>query len=855
MLERLVPTIQEEIRNWLHEQQNWLQEAALRILLKGGVQATDVVEVAVYLKDAEGSQTSKTRAFPGFSGDDAITSQVLRLDSIGPISGVDNLAPRNPLSMGQGNLVVVYGNNGTGKSGYTRILKRCCGKPNAAELRPNVFRAGGSERSVTIGFTLDGSASVVEWNPAGPAIPELLPIDIFDAGTARIYLDGETEATYTPAAVALFEDLVTFCDKVRGILEAEQGRLVSRLPSIPAQFADTQVGRLYQGLRPTHTAYNLAPILTWGESEIAALSALEERLKADDPAALAKTKRGAKAQLDKLIATISDAAASLNQEAIAIHHALKEDFRQKRSVALDGARALRSVSSFEGVGGETWRALWEAAREYSVGAAYPGIPFPNSKDGSKCVLCHQTLDDETQTRLQSFEEFVKGAIELSATAAEQKWSARLKSLPEKPTTETLRTACLASGLPEESWLSHLQKLWDAIELIVNNVADPVTNETEALASDDLSILVDLNALSQKLASEADQLDEDAKKFDRDTTTKSAVEFRAREWTAQQADAIKVELERLKSAASYENWKRWTNTTAISRKAGVIAEALITEAYVSRFNEELARLGAGHIKVELVKSRTQRGRTKHRIQLKGVVIAGVSPAHILSEGEHRIVALAAFLADASANQRSAPFIFDDPISSLDQPYEEKTIARLVELSTSRQVIVFTHRLSFLGIMVGQSNPEQIFLRAESWGTGEPGVIPLFAKKPENALADLKNRRLSQASKALRDDGGDAYYPMAKAICSDFRILMERIVEVVLLAEVVQRHRRDVQTMNRIRSLAKITVEDCILIEEMMTKYSAFEHSQSDENPVALPLPNDLGADIDRVLAWHSEFKNR
>ncbi len=58
----------------------------------------------------------------------------------------------------------------------------------------------------------------------------------------------------------------------------------------------------------------------------------------------------------------------------------------------------------------------------------------------------------------------------------------------------------------------------------------------------------------------------------------------------------------------------------------------------------------------------------------------------------------------------------------------------------------------------------------------------------------------------------------------RILVERMVEDTLLSKVVCRFRRAVHTQKKIASLAKIKPEDCQLIDEFMTKYSRYEHSQ-------------------------------
>ncbi len=106
---------------------------------------------------------------------------------------------------------------------------------------------------------------------------------------------------------------------------------------------------------------------------------------------------------------------------------------------------------------------------------------------------------------------------------------------------------------------------------------------------------------------------------------------------------------------------------------------ITDAYIERFNKELKALGATYLSVELVKTRVSQGKVKHQVQLQGQVKKETKTQDVLSEGEHRFVTLAAFLADVTNKNINAPFIFDDPISSLDQTFEEKTIDRLIKLS--------------------------------------------------------------------------------------------------------------------------------------------------------------------------------
>src|SRR3546814_7912972 len=101
-----------------------------------------------------------------------------------------------------------------------------------------------------------------------------------------------------------------------------------------------------------------------------------------------------------------------------------------------------------------------------------------------------------------------------------------------------------------------------------------------------------------------------------------------------------------------------------------------------------------MKVKLVHTRAVRGKAYHVLQLDGVVDENAKLEQVLSEGERRIISLSAFLADVADKPHASTFIFDDPISSLDQDYELAVARRLVDLAKSRQVLVIPHRLSLL-----------------------------------------------------------------------------------------------------------------------------------------------------------------
>jgi energy-coupling factor transporter ATP-binding protein EcfA2 len=847
-------SIEEEIISWLHGRPDWQQEAVARNLTNRELTDLDFEELTTLSKTAGGQKNTKTRILPGLSGYD-LQNQILHIVSISDVQGIENLRPRKPITFGQGNLVVVYGNNASGKTGYVRIIKKACGKADAAELRPNVFAEPPAKRCCKIEYKIHEVMATKEWMAGGPALPDLAGIDIFDSDSGRIYLSKESEVSYRPRSVAIFDDLVRTCVCVRQLLQKEKDALPSKLPTVPTEYANTPVARLFEKLKATHTESELAPILSWDEADQKKLNELEERLKADDPSKLAAAKRNQKAQVEGLLKKITGALSVLCPESCHKFIDLKIDAQKKRQIATEGATKELTSTSLDGVGTDTWRALWEAARRYSEEKAYPASAFPNTADGAKCVLCQQSLLTEAKQRLSEFEAYVKGELESVARTAERGYQVLVESLPAIQDDDTLRTACQASGLKEEDWIRQLSSFWKEVSIGKEQLMSALLYGDEGLKQDAYPWIEDLQNISLDLETQAKQHDADAQSFDRPRATQDKTELKAKQWTAQQGESIKAELQRLKAVAQYDKWIKGTDHTAISKKAGDIAEKVITTAYIDRFNCELDKLGAKRIKVELVKTRAERGRALHGIKLRGATAKDVSPLDILSEGEKKIVELAAFLADVMGRPSKAPFVFDDPISSLDLDFEEHTIDRLIELSLDRQVIVFTHRLSFLGILCDKSNPDMVYIRHEPWGAGEPGDVPLFAKKPENALKKLRDERLSQAKKTLEEHGSEAYYPLAKSICSDFRILVERIVELVLLGDVIQRHRRAVNTKGKIEQLCKIEKGDCKIIDDFMTKYSCYEHSQSAESPVDVPEPELIKADIENLLKWLEEYKSR
>ena len=185
--------IQEDIVTWLKTLKGWQTELAYRALTKQ-IESSDIADILSMIKS---NTVFANKVFPNFVK--SASEKKLRLLSIESIHNIESLAPRNSLNFEKNkNLIVIYGSNGSGKSGYTKLIKKAAGKQHAVDLKPNVYNIGEKESKCTIKYTLDLIDKSENWIMNKEPIPDLSLIDIFDTDTGDNYLKEANVVTYTP---------------------------------------------------------------------------------------------------------------------------------------------------------------------------------------------------------------------------------------------------------------------------------------------------------------------------------------------------------------------------------------------------------------------------------------------------------------------------------------------------------------------------------------------------------------------------------------------------------------------------------------------------------------------------------
>lgn len=276
------------------------------------------------------------------------------------------------------------------------------------------------------------------------------------------------------------------------------------------------------------------------------------------------------------------------------------------------------------------------------------------------------------------------------------------------------------------------------------------------------------------------------------------------------------------------------------------------------------MGASRIPIS-VKPSGDSGETAHEFLLAGAQAGGrLKVSQVLSEGEQRVIAIAGFLAELGITQHANPIVFDDPVSSLDHKFLGRIAARLVREGLKRQVIVFTHDISFLmeahdaadnlrktgaTVEVSLQTLRKVGKEAGVNTVGAPWQaqkVPQRAHELELRVAEIRQ---------LHTTDTEAYNRKAAEIYGLLREAWESSVEDDLLQAVVCRYRNSVKTLQ----LAGVTVEDHDVrtIDVHMSKCSTWMtgHDRSKALDEDRPAPDELLGDIKALRDFSSTVTKR
>lgn len=860
----------DNILSWAtSELKPWQGDALRRLCEKQDLDPQDFDDLYAMLKSAHGLTDPQNRQ-PVPLAKEHLPSQgggatPVVIQAMRDLKHVNRIASGQQLKFAPKGITVIYGGNASGKSGYSRVLKRACRARDLTEIvHPDAFdpNAAANVPEAIFDIEVGGKVTPLTWKRSETPPDELSTISVFDGRCARAYLDTEQDVAYLPYGLDIVENLgQRVLPELTERLNAEIKAINTEITPFTDLQGETDVGKMMTSLGPNIAPEMVKKLGTLTDAETKRLEELDKTLAEADPRAKAQALRLSAQRLEGLTSRIDSAIAWVNDAAVEQLKVCDVEAETAYKAEVFAAEEFRSDESLlPGTGERVWKNLFEAARHFSTEIAYPDNIFPHIDADARCPLCQQPFDRDAAKRMRRFEDFVK---QNTAKVAAEKHQHRDEKL------QKLKASSVNFGL--DAAIREEIKQLDAILLQVAQDFEKKANirrewllgATEKHTWDAPPPLDDdprpsLKALSSRFVDQAADLDKAGNEKQKKALESERAELRARANLSTRLNALLDLVQRMQNKEKLIECKDDLKTKAISDKARDFASQAVTKELEKALNIEFEALGVGRIKTKL-NERVEQGKMKHKLVLDLPVTKKLD--EILSEGEQRAIAIGSFLAELRLSGHKGGIVFDDPVSSLDHHWRKKVARRLVEEAKNRQVIVLTHDTTFLGELrdeIEQQNVSHLWCHLE-WMNDHPGHVsdglPWEHQSHKERLDRLeKEQRTLDISWPSYPNESDRN--KMRGQYDHLRATIERVIQDVVFNGVVQRYRDWIQ-VGKLDDVAGLTKSECCEIARLHKACCDVVDAHDPSSARNAPVPDaaQLGADIESLKAVIDAIKTR
>ena len=888
---------------WAQRQPKW-QQHALKLLTKHGsahaIPDDDKTEIKKILcAEAKGETPDFTPITVSDVPDANPTNPKIYLKSLGPVANIDKLASdQKPFEfVSPSGLTVIFGNNGSGKSGYARILKNLCrSHGDVKPLRGDATSRGKTEWRVSLTYAKkeqdsDEILKQLEWIRAeedkAKNEQEYIPLEriaFFDSHVANTYVDGNRSLFYLPPEIRLYEELAILAGEFKEGIDTKTKELKSQRPSLPETTEGTSAHSILSKLQSENIGnisqdeINTICTLFAGEKE--ELENLQAK-KTQTPEQQKEVIETARATLVNLNRDIGKITGAINAESIQQLQDDYKDYQDKKSKAEKGVADLaKEMPINKGIGSDIWFEMFKAARTFA-GSVYPDATAPPIANGAHCVLCHQDLTEDASERLKLFDEFIDNTLQQEAENAKKAFNDNtnaISSLPDlnqeaiKQQLQPYANLTDAKKQHSENILSYVQLTSSRLTEIKTIIENDNFGDLEHIRNERFSLQADVAAATSEMDAEVEQLEDLIQKGTVGLSTEDQSrlnELESKSLCNSQKNNIYSYYQTSQRIALLKACSDKLNTRTISNQSRNRSAALYSDDLKSRYTSEVGKLGLSYLNIE-VGNKADRGEQRIVVTITG--LGQTKKSEILSEGEQRAIALAGFLTEVNEIATGHAIIFDDPVSSLDWGRRALIAERLAEEAKKRQVIIFTHDFSFALQLEkfakdknrGNSSPffQQLWIAKQSIGTelqfGVTGeTAAAWESKKVNQRLQVISSKISELEESgLVSDGSGTsdFEKRASDIARRLRQTWERAVEEIALNETIRRLSPNVMT-TKLEQVQFDCATDYQTLHEGMSAISTPSHDNPEHGGSAAPTLEQLKQSQSLLEAWIQSFRKK
>ncbi|HEX8516018.1 MAG TPA: AAA family ATPase [Bacteroidia bacterium] len=852
-------SIYQDILNWSQSRQAFIQDALRRLVTSTTLTQNDIDELVQLVKKECGENSITLNPIPLDSTHipttTATSGSYPKLISLSNPINICALHSQGVLQFSNTGLTVVYGANGSGKSSYSRILRKLCWSRNpSVTLKKNVFNPSTSQQQVDFVVENNGTNNSFTWAENSPSNPILNSIFVFDNDCADIYINNENPTQYKPVGIDVLEKLISTFTSIHQTLGSSVVSYNTLKPTLPQNLIQTTTAQWYGTIENLQRA-DVDSHIHFLQTNTDRKQELIHLTTAQNPQQNVVNLTNQRARINGYSQQFVQIETLFNEQNVNDLRANRSTFESVNQAYQIATAELQNVNTLEGFGTNPWRTLWESARNYAHSSDLSdGQTFPSLVSFEKCVLCQQELDETAQQRLTMFNQFVLNDVSTQLNSINSIVQQKLNSYNSLVVPPIENFAELEQLDP--NFRDNYNQFSNSVAAFRNSIVAFLQNGSE--------LNISLRTLTSSITSIIPRIDAEIEQNNQLLQNRNALvselnELTTKEFLFNNKATILQYFDEYKYKAWISRCQSQLTTTAISRKIGELMEnqavSLQHQEFVSHlnfFNRDLAS------KVLISRTRTSQGNTYQRCGLNGI---NESINSILSEGEQKIIALSNFLAECTIDNRLNTIIFDDPVTSLDMDNRDLIATKIVQLSQNRQIVLFTHDLSFLRLLIDThkttTTTDCTVIGIDKYN-GISGVvtdeIPYLAKNVQERVDSI--RRILNEHDALGLTDAHGRETKLDSARKRFRMLLERSVEEVLSNKTYERFNKNIHLKKGNLSSYIVTEQtDVDFMLGLFGKYSVTEHDGGTSTIPQLPTKTEIEQDIRDYSTWKDSFKNK
>lgn len=610
-----------------------------------------------------------------------VTNKDIKLTSISDITGVNKLA-KNQKVLFADNLTIIYGENGTGKTGYGRILRSLgFSYEQQTTIHHNIFTQT-EPKSATIDFKVNGVTKSFTWSGSNTD-DALSNISVFNNNCVQISLSNR-KLIVSPIGFHLFDIVTSELAELSALLNLKKSAFPETLLCSAALHEGTPQHKFIKELSDKSTDLKLKELSVYPTNITEAIAQKEKDLAGLNQELLNTQISNLNSQiteLEILVAKIKTTQLNFNQTEWDALIKINEDILTLQGKTKLGLKEIALTNGILLYESEQFKDFLTSADNY---INLLEQPYPN--EGDKCAYCNQPLEETAQKLLLAYRTLLNDTTESDLKKLLQSRVDkidRVKLLDDNYNLNQPSFGLDNAGkniIPSE--LTEFYKKLSGFKKHITNgtiakelkfdidykgIIDVLEKKNKALSADLTSKNESLLTITDKVLS----------------IRKEISELKDRKLLAENETDIKKVIQNKKNLKLLNSKATDFSSNSISRKTSEAREELISQNFDNIFQDELKAFRKSHLKIDLSFG-TDKGNSKISQKINKYQLTD-----ILSEGEQKAIALAEFLTELQLDNSKAPVVFDDPVNSLDHNIIDDVSKRLIKLSKDRQVIIFTH----------------------------------------------------------------------------------------------------------------------------------------------------------------------